>query len=162
IASDQCAPDEECDAATHACHSRCASGRTRCGTSCLDTTSDPLHCGGCDHACQTGETCSGSHCQPSADCHSVPCTGLTYCDLTTGQCLPGCMRDEQCTGPHQHCDEAARNCACVAGYHACGECASDLSLATCGTSCTPCPAAPAHGSATCDGTSCDFVCDDGY
>ena len=34
-----------------------------CGTSCVDTTSDPANCGGCNLACTTGTTCSNSACQ---------------------------------------------------------------------------------------------------
>jgi len=34
-----------------------------CGTSCVDTTSDPANCGGCNLPCAAGTTCSGSSCQ---------------------------------------------------------------------------------------------------
>ncbi|HJL17154.1 MAG TPA: hypothetical protein RMH99_15920 [Sandaracinaceae bacterium LLY-WYZ-13_1] len=51
---------------------------------------------------------------------------------------------------------------CVDGTHDCGgACVPDTDVATCGDRCAPCPA-PAHGSATCDGTACGARCDEGY
>ncbi len=36
---------------------------TTCGTACVDTTSDPLHCGGCSMACMTAvQNCVASDC----------------------------------------------------------------------------------------------------
>lgn len=42
---------------------------TECGTSCVDTATDPLHCGGCDMACGSpGQICSGTlPCECPAD-----------------------------------------------------------------------------------------------
>jgi hypothetical protein len=52
--------------------------------------------------------------------------------------------------------------SCAVGFHVCsGECVDDTAPATCGTSCTPCPA-PANGVASCDGTSCAVTCDPGF
>jgi hypothetical protein len=39
---------------------------------------------------------------------------------------------------------------------------SNMALATCGSSCTACPASPANGMATCNGTACGFTCNTGY
>ncbi|QRN94478.1 hypothetical protein JRI60_35890 [Archangium violaceum] len=33
-----------------------------CGDSCVNTVSDPKHCGGCDKACATGAACEGGAC----------------------------------------------------------------------------------------------------
>jgi hypothetical protein len=53
--------------------------------------------------------------------------------------------------------------ACNAGFHECtGACVSNDDLATCGARCTPCPPPPARAIASCEGTSCGFVCDSGY
>jgi hypothetical protein len=43
----------------------CAAGRTACGSTCSDLTTDPNNCGRCGHSCQGG-TCSGTPpmCQP--------------------------------------------------------------------------------------------------
>jgi hypothetical protein len=35
---------------------------TECGGECVDTSSDPDHCGGCDDACQSGAECEASDC----------------------------------------------------------------------------------------------------
>ncbi|MBN1772974.1 MAG: hypothetical protein JXB32_17020 [Deltaproteobacteria bacterium] len=39
---------------------------TDCGTACVDTSSDPDHCGGCDTACDPGESCAAGTCVPGA------------------------------------------------------------------------------------------------
>jgi hypothetical protein len=43
----------------------CGSGETSCGGACVDTTSDPLNCGGCTNACPVvdgGASCLDSQC----------------------------------------------------------------------------------------------------
>jgi hypothetical protein len=54
-------------------------------------------------------------------------------------------------------------CDTAHGQHRCGEnCVLNSSIANCGpTSCTPCPV-PANSVASCDGTSCGFVCNAGF
>ncbi|NMC71594.1 MAG: hypothetical protein GYA57_16220 [Myxococcales bacterium] len=57
-----------------ASHLVCAAGacvcadpaRTDCGTACVDTASDPAHCGRCGAACAPGERCSAGACVPEA------------------------------------------------------------------------------------------------
>ncbi|MEO6951149.1 MAG: FG-GAP-like repeat-containing protein [Polyangia bacterium] len=55
--------------------------------------------------------------------------------------------------------------ACDTGNHYCGgtvaACVSDVSVTSCGTSCTPCDT-PTHGTATCTSGSCGVDCDAGY
>jgi hypothetical protein len=93
----------------------CANGQSRCGADCFDLTQDPLHCGGCDTQCATGEVCQNGICASAPDCHTTPCTGLTYCDLATGLCKPGCVSDTQC-GTNESCDLQSHSCGCSAGY----------------------------------------------
>lgn len=51
--------------------------------------------------------------------------------------------------------------ACGPGTHSCGEqCFSNYEIASCGTSCEPCPV-PTGGTASCDGTACGGVCPEG-
>jgi hypothetical protein len=51
---------------------------------------------------------------------------------------------------------------CGSGLHNCnGEGVSNQSINHCGNRCAPCPE-PAHGGATCSGTSCGIACDSGY
>jgi len=40
----------------------CPTGQTRCGGTCIDTTSDTKNCGGCGVACQGTDVCSASAC----------------------------------------------------------------------------------------------------
>lgn len=57
----------------------CANGQTTCGGSCVDTTRDPAHCGGCDQACASGQTCESNQCVGGAPTFKVPsgCTKMT-------------------------------------------------------------------------------------
>src|SRR5690349_18694449 len=49
-------PPPECDAGLTACHGNC-----------VDTSSDPYNCGGCDDACYEGY-CSGGSCVIAQEC----------------------------------------------------------------------------------------------
>jgi uncharacterized repeat protein (TIGR01451 family) len=40
----------------------CGGGAVPCGTACVDTTSDPAHCGACDTPCAPNEECRDSVC----------------------------------------------------------------------------------------------------
>src|SRR5262245_50324288 len=46
----------------------CGPGTTLCGAVCVDTKVDPSHCGSCDSACATGESCVEGKC-------AVACAG---------------------------------------------------------------------------------------
>ncbi|MFT3840360.1 MAG: hypothetical protein QM723_25450 [Myxococcaceae bacterium] len=74
-----CGSNEVCefDVASDAgkCHASCSfgttcngdggcmnAGSTNCGGSCVDTTQDPMHCGGCATACEQGQVCRNGSC----------------------------------------------------------------------------------------------------
>jgi hypothetical protein len=61
------------------------------------------------------------------------------------------------------CDGTKCDIACNPGYHNCGgNCVSNNSTSSCGTtSCNTCPT-QANGVATCDGTNCGIACNTGY
>lgn len=40
----------------------CGAGQSECADACVDTQSDPAHCGGCDAACTPGLACRGGAC----------------------------------------------------------------------------------------------------
>lgn len=40
----------------------CSAPLSACGTSCVNLSSDPAHCGTCGHACPSGQSCAGSAC----------------------------------------------------------------------------------------------------
>lgn len=44
----------------------CPDGLDLCGTDCVDTETDPAHCGACNDPCDPGETCQAGDCLPDA------------------------------------------------------------------------------------------------
>jgi hypothetical protein len=123
----------------------CDPGMSFCAGKCVDPQSHPLHCGGCDMACEGGEVCVDGNCVFIEDCTQQECPGFSYCDLETMQCVPGCTLDSQCTvgevcnlASHQcECGSYSEPCTsddeCLGAYchvvpflgGVCGECASD-------------------------------------
>ncbi len=113
----------------------CFGGQTRCGVSCVDTSSSAYDCGACDHACDRGESCErgvctcaggrsrcGSACvdtrENDAHCGACgrACGPNTRCD--GGACVPGCRGGALlcagvCVDPRSdvnHCGECGRRC----------------------------------------------------
>ncbi|MBN2494313.1 MAG: hypothetical protein JXR96_06980, partial [Deltaproteobacteria bacterium] len=64
-----CDPGYLCDGSGH-CALSCQAGLSDCGGTCVDTASDPLHCGGCAGAggvsCESDQACVASICTPLA------------------------------------------------------------------------------------------------
>ncbi|MFO0713046.1 MAG: hypothetical protein U0353_24540 [Sandaracinus sp.] len=85
-----------CDGPPYACTSTCASPREICGSSCVDTTSSPAHCGGCDMPCPdrafATELCETSACTLSCDPNRGNCDGLdgNGCEINTLTSLAHC------------------------------------------------------------------------
>jgi hypothetical protein len=44
------------------CVTGCCGGESRCGSSCVDLTSNPNHCGACANACPAGHACVAGSC----------------------------------------------------------------------------------------------------
>ena len=73
----------------------------------MDTTSDPLHCGGCDNPCPSGGQNSTPICQ-SSECGFACNAGYSRCgnscvDTSSnknhcGQCNKKCVGQRQCVG----------------------------------------------------------------
>ncbi|MBI3185346.1 MAG: hypothetical protein HYZ28_24675 [Myxococcales bacterium] len=157
-----CVSGQSCIGGQCATAGGCSSGRVSCGGSCVDTSSDLAHCGSCGRACGSSEKCEQGSCLPLSDCRTAGCTGKTYCDLATGRCEPGCASEAQCA-QNEVCKVATHQCeACAGGTHRCGnQCASDTSVDSCGSSCTPCPT-QANATATCLNGACGLRCNTGY
>lgn len=80
--SEPCASHLTCQAGQCLCTD---GALTDCGSACVDTTSDPLHCGGCGLRCPDDAACVASECQPAppgpdastppdaADATDLPC-----------------------------------------------------------------------------------------
>jgi hypothetical protein len=85
----------------------CTNGAVKCGSTCVDTQTDPDHYGGCNDACD-GE-CVGGQCNP-AGC------GANQINCGNGLCIPddGCCSQVQCGGDNSQlrCDTATHRCVC--------------------------------------------------
>lgn len=56
------APGPDADGAPLTDASICLGATTDCGGVCVDTSSDPTHCGACSNACEQGATCTAGVC----------------------------------------------------------------------------------------------------
>ena len=88
-----CTPAQSCGGATCAAGETCVNGTTcecsagftRCGTSCVDLSQNPDHCGACDAGCADVQTCSTGACTYAlaATCnYTGQVVGLTGMGLT--------------------------------------------------------------------------------
>lgn len=120
----------------------CAKGQTLCGTSCVDTTSDALHCGRCDKACALPHALSGCRtggcrvtaCEPGwADCDKVAANG---CEVQLGT-------NSNCAACGNTCDLANANEACMGG---------SCQVVSCSAGFGNCDGKPANGCETPLGT----------
>ncbi len=64
------------------CEDRCTTTMTNCSNHCVDITTDPRHCGGCDMPCAPNAVCVGGSCRTftTLGCSACPCGGCS------GQC----------------------------------------------------------------------------
>ena len=181
--NDPCTADERCVRPGGYCvfdslpnDTPCGDGRTcrggtcacplatpvRCGDACVDTMTDPNHCGGCGSACGAGSWCGDGRCacsSPQTWCPRSGCTDLAIDNANCGAC------GNTCAAPAT-CQERACVQPCPPSEHRCGgACVTSMTVETCGMRCTPCPT-PEHGRAMCMGGGpaavCAVVCDAGY
>lgn len=105
----------------------CGNGEKLCGTTCVDTTTDPLNCGGCGTACTNpGDCWNGQCCYPSAEGPAAGlCVVYPQCGCTSGemcvvegasapQCVPNGTTPEN--GPCSGVTDCQPNLTCTAGY----------------------------------------------
>ena len=117
----------------------CALPEVECSGACVDVLRDPLHCGGCGTACDTGTACvlgACVACTPSCDgavCGDDGCGGScgscpSGFGCTGGECIPGCT--PSC---------ADRECGDDGCGGSCGSCSfgEACSFGSCVSSCTP-------------------------
>lgn len=180
VALDACCGNEECPSGESCQDNECTcnQGSKRCDDACIPETAC---CS--DEDCPTGATCADAECSCGAGTHQCgdscasdssvdtcgiacdePCTapigGDVDCD--GAQCIPSCPSGQmacvgECIDDNNVCDGS-----CPGGTHDCaGVCLPNTSLLACGDSCSACPA-PSNASATCDGTDCDFECDQDF
>jgi len=117
----------------------CGPGTVRCGGTCVDTNSDPAHCGGCNQPCDPGELCSAGSCALSCQQGLVECaercidplSDLTYCGAADD--CQGQNAGESCD-PGEVCSAGSCALSCQQGLVKCaGKCVDPLSdLTFCG------------------------------
>lgn len=119
-----------------------------CGPDCVDISSDPAHCGGCDQACGLGELCVDSACQPVCPMGQVECGGACFDTNASAEHCGGC--DMPC-GPGEVC--MAGSCAldCDGGLEACNGACVDLQAdeANCGGCDKACAGCEVCGAGVC-------------
>jgi hypothetical protein len=107
----------------------CTGGKTACGSSCVDTSNDPQHCGNCTKTCTTGGDCwNGQCCYPSTEGGGFGngvCVVYPGCGCPSGQmCTRKAAGPEQCvpngtTPANGTCVDTYQcepNFACTGGY----------------------------------------------
>lgn len=85
----------------------CAPGLLSCGTDCVDTQTNPRHCGGCNNACTGDARCITGGCVPRPiECEAgfLRCNGACV-DVRTdprhcGGCNVTCGLDQSCENAH--------------------------------------------------------------
>jgi hypothetical protein len=131
----------------------CRPGLAFCGGVCVDTTSNPAHCGSCGHACAATEVCNEGACVTS-------CGGLTPCG---GACV------NTATDP-ANCGSCGN--ACPDGLNADGVCEMSRCVLACREGwqdrdgvpgCeTACATTPAEESCNGVDDDCDGATDEGF
>ncbi|MBI5513681.1 MAG: PKD domain-containing protein [Deltaproteobacteria bacterium] len=137
----------------------CPPGESVCGDRCVDTRTNPAHCGACGMPCPTGQQCTEGACRPLCEMGQTGCmvAGSTRCVNTAtdsahcGACGTACPMGEAC---------AAGRCgvSCGEGQRACGgrcvDTASDA--AHCGMCGNVCPSGQ-----SCVRGACAVTCTEG-
>ncbi len=116
-----CAEGESCVAGNCVCGATgaaCPGGQTCCASGCIDTSEDPMNCGGCGTVCTArGPTCSGGTCRcgTSPACRA-PMAGMIFMPGDPGQL---CCDDICVNNDATHCGSCTEGCAmdegCVVG-----------------------------------------------
>jgi hypothetical protein len=80
----------------------CLAGSTRCGSTCVNLSSDQLNCGACGNGCDPGMVCSLGACAASCavgleDC-SGACSDLSIDPAHCGGCATPCDAGDVCWG----------------------------------------------------------------
>jgi hypothetical protein len=108
-------PDVPVDVPTDACT---GPGMMECGGVCVDTRSDPAHCGDCDTACSDPTPfCVDGACSAECPEHYVNCDGVCV-DLSNdlancGGCGHACPTGADCISGHCVCPDPTTDCVDV-------------------------------------------------
>jgi hypothetical protein len=128
----------------------CSASQTACGSACAVLATDDAHCGTCDKACASGESCAASACYPHA-------CGMTTCD-PGAVCVSNACVDKSCVGvicpAPQSC--GAGTCVCAAPALTCGGACVDpqTDVANCGACGKACDASELCAKGACYPKDC--------
>ena len=133
----------------------CGPGATLCGAVCVNTSTNPQHCGKCDAACKSGQVCTAGKCALTCraaltDCAGA-CVNLQADHANCGKCGAAC-------GPGQLCGAGKCTLSCQAGLTDCGGTCVDLQAdnANCGKCGDACKAG-----FVCSASKCALSCQAG-
>ncbi len=168
------------DTNTYRCVSGCPEATpTLCGSTCVDTSTSPNHCGGCNTACvasapHTHSVCGDGGC-------SFPCDpGYSLCDggcmlytnpANCGACGAACDPDggtPLCapptgTGTDGGPYACASGCPAAAPTRCNGACVDTTTdTANCSACAHPCTTGVANAHPVCGASSCSFACNPGF
>ena len=156
----RCVPSTGCCVPTdcgngNVCQTRTCSVAGACG---FQSNGNPGCCDDATADCGGTATCVANTC--TCGTNEKFCPGAS---AGMGSCIPstGCCSATDCAA-HADATAACTANACVytcdSGFHDCsGTCMDDTSVASCGTSCTACPAGNACQAPSCSGGACGFV-----
>lgn len=121
-----------------------------CGDRCVSVADDLQHCGACDQACGTGQTCAQGACACMGELSScgASCTNLQTDGANCGQCGNACPTTLVCSLGQcaDHCADGLTECGT-----SCTDTDTDVTnCGGCGTACAP-GMACTDGACTCAG-----------
>jgi len=122
----------------------CTSVQSACNDTCVNTSTNALHCGECNNKCDTGKSCEGGSCtcEPGTNECSGSCVDFQDDRSNCGTCGTTCKTGQSCS---------SGVCECSGGKNLCGDSCVNVqtdenNCGTCGTSCT--------ATETCESGSC--------
>lgn len=135
------------------CVAKCSANTTQCGNSCVETKTDPLHCGGCNQPVGSNQNCVAGKptCLPGfGDCNTSANDGcevdLTqdpqHCGSCTGNCKPGAV-----------CSSSTCQCSASLPNDCGSECRECCSAADC-TDSDPCTSSTCDVAGKCATSNC--------
>jgi len=97
----------------------CSPGETMCDGECVDTSTDPGHCGACGNSCGIDEVCSDGTCAASCTDPFVDCDGACV-DLTSDPAHCGACGNACPDGTDEHtmgaCEDSVCTIVCEDGW----------------------------------------------